>query len=309
MTGATSPATAQPQTQDASLLVSQNNQKRTVKVVEISVQAAELLGYVHQEIEGLPLQTILSDATKETLEELLEFDDAAEDLDDVIKRIHHFRLKRYNGEEVPVAIKIFRESVRDQNQWFRLLVKDERRQIAEKSITSALREHFEGVRSVDAETGLPERNSCARYFEMVQNYGKSHELKACFAVLRIDRHEKNMARYGKSGCLQLLQHVAACCRGSFREEDIVCQLSESSIGLFLLNIELESARVVLNRLRWNIRNHRIDFGGKSDFSNTVSIVFAPVHAHLDDDLLSACEQSSAAIELEERNLLIEYKGE
>lgn len=309
MTAEASRAKVSPDQQEALLILSQNNQKRSVKIVQISTSAAQLLGYAHQELEGLPLQTILSDDTKEQLEELMEFEEHSADLDEVVKRISLFRLKHFSGEEVPVAVKIIRDQARDQHQWFRLMVKDERRQIADKSLGTVIRQNFAGVQALSPDTGLPDHYSCGRYLETIQNYAKSQDIESCFAVLRIDRHEKNMSRYGKAGCMQLLQHVAACCRSSFREEDVVCHLTDSTIGLCLLNISIESARVVLNRLRWTIGSNHINFGGKSEFSVTVSVVFAPVHLNADIDLLAGCEAAVTKLDPEGRNLLVEWKSE
>ncbi|MEJ0010127.1 MAG: DEAD/DEAH box helicase [Alphaproteobacteria bacterium] len=70
-----------------------------------------------------------------------------------------------------------------------------------------------------------------------------------------------------------MQHVANCCRSTFRAEDLISALSDRALGLLLFDISRESARMVLNRLRWNVRNHVLSFGGKSDFSVTISIAF------------------------------------
>lgn len=309
MSGESIAIVSRPREQEASIVLVQNNHKRTVKIVEISDEAAQLLGYARQELEGLPLQTILSDASAESLEEMLEYADDADDLDSVVKRIYAFSLKRFGGEELPVAVRVMRIPSCDQHHWFQAIVKDERRQIKETSLATSVSEQFAGMCALDEASGLPDHYSCQRYLESLQNYAQSHGLASCFAILRIDRHEKNLARYGKAGCIQLLRHAAACCKSTFRLEDVVCYLAEDKIALFLLDIDIEAARVVLNRLRWNIRNHRIEFGGKGDFSVTVSIVFAPIGSRTTSNLLESCENRASAIDADERNLLIELGGE
>jgi hypothetical protein len=58
-------------------------------------------------------------------------------------------------------------------------------------------------------------------------------------------------------------------------------------------------------LRWNIRAHRIQFGGKSDFSVTTSISFDMLDQQRSDGLLARCEAAIANVDIDERNGLIE----
>lgn len=290
----------------AYIVLSQNNSARKVTVREVSPAAAELLGRDVKALEGVDFLTILGKKGVEAIADYLEFEEGASDLDDVLGRLQDFRLKHSNGEEIRLAAKFVRGPAQDQNHWFRLILKDERRQIKESSLRSIIHDNLAGVRSLHEETGLPDRHSCMQYLEMIRNYVKSHDLDVCFAVLRIDRYEKSLNRYGRGPCLELIQHVVRCCRSKFREEDVICRLSDSTLGLFLLDIKPESVRVVLNRLRWFISSHRIAFGGKPDFSVTVSIAFASVKQHLDDkDLIQLVEKEAAAIPMDERNVLVE----
>jgi diguanylate cyclase (GGDEF)-like protein len=257
-------------------------------------------------MEGVELKEIISDKVAEALDDYLEYDDEADDLDVVLGRVREFRLRHYNGEEILMAIRIFREIARDQNQWFRVLLKDERRQIQDESLMDIIRTNLQGRLSLDEATGLPDRESCGEYIALVQQYVKTHNLKACFAVIGMDRFDKTLANYGQSGCLTLLNHVAATCKSKFREDDIVCRLSDRTLGLILMDVDVESVRVVLNRLRWFISSHRLVFGGKPNFSVTVSITFADIKGD-EDTMLEGCEQAVLDIPAETRNQLIEVK--
>lgn len=292
----------------AYLVLSQNNEARRIHVREASPSAASILGRNITELEGIDFSKILTPKLAEVVEDYLEYEEGAPDLDEVLRKVGDFRLLHADGSEIPLVHRIVRDPARDQHHWFRLILKDERREIAENSLQSIIHHNLAGVRSEDAESGLPDRYSAGKYLEIVQNYVRSHDLDACFAILRIDRNDKNVARYGKPACVELLNHVARCCRSKFREEDVVCKLSDHMLGLFLLDIKPESVRVVLNRLRWFISSHRIQFGGKADFSVTVSIVFGSAKAHSDDNLITLCEQEVHNIPADERNMLIELKG-
>ncbi|MAR56559.1 MAG: hypothetical protein CMM93_05195 [Rickettsiales bacterium] len=288
------------------MLLCQNNEKKTVKIKEVSEALAEALGQMRSELEGVELKEVVSAKVAESLDDYLEFEDDSDDLDKVLTRVREFRMKHFNGEEVLLALRIFRETARDQNQWFRVHLKDERRQIQEESLFQIIRANLEGRLSQHPKTGLPDRSSCENYIELVQQYVKTHKLKACFAVIGMDRHEKNLAAYGQEGCVTLLNHVANTCKTKFREDDVVCYLSDRSLGLLLMDVDVESVRVVLNRLRWFISSHRIVFGGKSNFSVTVSITFTTINGD-EEQVVEACETAVLAIPSETRNQLIEVK--
>lgn len=291
----------------AYMVVAQNNVKKTVKIKEINDAAANLLGRTTVEMLGLELRDVVGAKVSETLNEYLEYEDEAYDLDDILKRVREFKMKHYNGEEIVMALQIIRDQARDENQWFRLIIKDERRQIKERSLLNILKENLTGVQSIDETTNLPNMVACQRSIEVIQNYAKTHELTSCLAILRIDRHQKNMERYGKKGVMDLIQHVASCCKAKFREDDQVFHLGDHLVGLVLMEISHDSARIVLNRLRWFIGSHRIAFGGKSDFSVTISVAFMPILPEA-DDVLTRCLKMADAFGADERNLLTELKG-
>lgn len=294
---------------DAYLIVSQNNQKRQVKVKESSDAVAVLLGRMPQEMEGALLQDILGKRAKEAVDDYLEYEADAPDLQDVLSRVQDFKLTHYNGEEIPFALKIFRDQARDFNDWFRMLLKDERRKIQENSFMEMLQRNMAGVCSLEEKTGLPDRYSAQQYIELVQKYVRSHGIKVCFAVIRVDRWEKSVARYGKEPCVEQLRHVANCCKSMFRDNDVVCCLSEKAIGLFLFNIPIETARVVISRMRSSMGAHRIAFGGKPDFAVTVSVSFMPISADESRDILTLCEDAIVSIDQDERGTVIELEAE
>lgn len=287
------------------LVLCQNNEKKQVKIVKASDELAAALGMMRSELEGQPLEMFLGAKAAESMQDYLEYDDMGPDVDSVLSRVREFKLKHHKGEELPFACRWLREPARDTNQWFRLMLKDEKRQIQDRSLQTLLRENLAGVISLDEETGLADRHTCERYLEQVHGYIKNKHVVATFAVIRLDRYEKSLAAYGAPGCRELLQHIARNCKATFREEDLVCRLSDGRIGLMLMDANTETARVVLNRLRWLIASHRIEFAGKSDFSVTVSVSFKEINADNGDTMLRDCEQAIINLHADERNQLIE----
>jgi len=287
------------------LVVSQNNEKQTVMIVQTNAVLAQALGRLQSEMEGQPLKSILTDKIAEALDDYLEYEEDGNDLEDVLRRVQQFKLKHFNGTDLAFGLRIFRDHARDSHSWFRLILKDERRQIKDNSLLDAVRKNFEGIQSIDEEVGLPDRYTAGQYLHVLQTYVQSHDLNAVVAVLRIDRYEKGVAKYGRVPSLELLRHVAACCKSKFRSEDVVCRLSDKMIGLFLFNITHETARVVLNRLRWHIAQHRISFGGKADFSVTISLSFMPLMKDESRDVLVMCEEAMGKLNQDERNIMID----
>lgn len=293
---------------DAVLIVSQNNAKRLIKIKEINKEAAELLGYHPTELEGVSLQDVLGKRAVESIDDFLEFEDDAPDLDTVLSRVPEFRMKSKKGEELLLAMRIYRDPARDSSHWFRIILKDERRQIQDHSLQQMIAENMAGVQALDEATGLPDHYSAGKYVELTQKYVNTHDLNATFAIVRIDRHNKNLGQYGEQACVELLRHVASCCKTKFRADDVVCRLSDHAIGLLLLDISPESSRVVLNRLRWFIASHRINFGGKPNFSVTASVIFSPLRKDETRNVVAECEKTAGQLDEDTRNELIELKA-
>jgi diguanylate cyclase (GGDEF)-like protein len=185
---------------------------------------------------------------------------------------------------------------------------DERETRSQNQLREFLKTNLESRQQLDPVIGVPDRATTENYLSMLRNYLATHEMAASFAILRLDRHDRSVARYGAEACQILLKHVANCCRSTFRTEDMIGVLSDHTLGLVLFDISRESARLVLNRLRWNIRNHRLTFGGKDDFSITVSIAFDMINEAEDEDILLRCENGIERLDKDERNSLTELGG-
>jgi diguanylate cyclase (GGDEF)-like protein len=286
------------------LLVSQHNAKRRVVIKEASEGLAKALGFLRSELEGYPLQTCLGDKAAQAIEDFLEYEDDADDVDAVLSFVQDFALKTHKGEEIAFALKCVREAPRDANQWFTLYLKDERRQLEEQSLRNLLRHNLAGVYAEDATTGLADRITCERYLDQIANYVSTHNTKACFAVLRIDRFDKSVAHYGAQPAKELVKHVASHCKGRFREEDLVSYLGDDRIGLLLMDTLEENARMVLTRLRGSVAAHRLNFGGKPNFSLNISIAFAEMLGESGQDVMARVEAALDAVPADERSALV-----
>lgn len=293
---------------DGYLIVVQDNAGRQLTIDTINERASQQLGYAMDELKGRKLEVVLGQRTALAIDEDLEYDDDAPDMGDVLGRQRELRLRTRAGEEIIVPTTIHRVMAEDRHARFQLIIPNEREGRARQQLKDVLKRSFEGQSQLDAATGLPNRATAEAYLRSVSHYMGESATDAAFAVLRLDRFDKSVARYGAAPTNQLLQHVANCCRSTFRSEDVICALGGPNLGLLLVDISRESVRMVLNRLRWNIRTHTIEFGGKADFSTTVSIAFDMLNSENCEHLLAQGEQAVAALETDARNTLIELNN-
>lgn len=290
---------------DGTLTIVQDNANRQLTIDAMNDSASELLGYSLEELKGRKLEVVLAPRTALVIDEDLEYADDAPDMGEVLARQRQLRLRTRSGEEVEVPTTIHRMMAEDKNPRFQLIIPNEREGRARQQLKDFLRTSLEGHTQIDLATGLPNRATAEAYLRSVSHYMAESETDAAFAVLRLDRFEKSIARYGAAPTNQLIQHVGNCCNSTFRSDDMICSLGGPYLGLLLVDISRESARLVLNRLRWNIRTHTIDFGGKADFSTTVSIAFDMLNRDNSELLFAQGEQAVGQLGADARNTLIE----
>lgn len=290
---------------DALLVILQSNSERSFTIDRMNEAAEELLGFEAGEMIGRALETVLAPRTAEFLADEVEFEEDAPDLGDVLMKQREIRLRHRDGSEIPVVCTVSRLMSQGMKACFQLVIPNQREALARQKVRDFISLNLEGRKQLDETLGIPNRATALEFLPLLENYLSEGSVEACFAVLRMDRFEKSVARYGNAGCLQLLQHMSNCCRSSFRSEDIVFALSPQNLGVVLFDISRESARLVFNRLRWNIRNHHIEFGGKSTFSVTTTIVFDMLDSKRGTSVLERSEAAVAAVEVDERNGLIE----
>ena len=264
-----------------------------------------MLGYEGGVMVGHRLDELLGSRTAEFLAEEIEYKDDGADLGEVLARQRDIRLRDAQGKELVVACTTSRMMAEGVNARFQLVIPNEQEKLANQKIRDFIALNLAGLQQLDASTGLPNRETAVHFLPLLKNYLAESNIDVSFAVLRLDRYAKSVARYGAENCPVLLQHVAKCCTNSFRREDIVFALSDHTLGLLLFDIRRESARLVLNRLRGNIRSHSITFGGKQGFSSTVSLAFDMMEADGESDILTRCESAVLEYDADERNGLIE----
>jgi GGDEF domain-containing protein len=290
---------------DGILVVIQNNEEKTLTISMINEPLERLLGYAKDEILHRRLETILGTQEAETLADDLEYNENASDFGDLFSRMREMKLRGRLGEEVRVNYQLSRMMVQGKNACFQIVIPDEQERVSRTKISEFIALNLDGHKELDAATGLPNHKTAEEFLPLLKNYYSDAKADIVFAVLRLDRHQKSIAKYGAEAATQLMMHTHQICRSTFRSEDMIFALSDSTLGVVLFNTTREAARVVLNRLRWKIRSHRIEFGGKSDFSVSACISFDQLDFEDISGVLARCEAAVAQLDLNERNALLE----
>lgn len=294
---------------DGVVVVSQNNEDKELLIQHMNAEIEEILGYEEEKAVGRRLEVILSSRTANLLDEEIDYKQDSPDLGDVLSRQREIRLRHRSGKELPVSCKVTRLMSEGMNARFQLVVPNEKEKLGRQKIRDFIALNLEGRKQIDAVTGLSNRATALDFLPLLGNYLAEVDTTSVLVVLRLDRHEKSLHRYGAEACVQLLQHVANCCRSTFRADDLLFALSDHTLALVLFDISRESARMVLNRLRWNIRSHHLDFGGKPNFSVSVSLAFDALGGDLKaEELLALCESATDALTVDARNELIELSA-
>lgn len=293
---------------DGVVLVVQDNAAQALTIQSMNSAVETLLGFEEGEMNGRRLETILAPRLIDFIGEELDFTGDGPDLGELLARQRELRLRHRMGHELSTQFTLTRLVAQGGQSCFRIAIPNERDKLAAQKLREFIRLNLEGRAQIEADTGLPNRDTALSFLPLFQNYLAESEVSAAFAVISLDRHGKSMARYGAAGVAQLLQHIARCCKSAFRSEDLLFSLGRSTLGLVLFDIERESARVVLNRLRWAIRNRRIEFQGRPDFSLTISVVFDMIGHDERGVPLAACEAAADALDPDGRNTLVELEG-
>jgi GGDEF domain-containing protein len=289
---------------DGVIWLAQNNNDKSLLISGMNGVAERLLGYHAGEMVGRKFESLLSPRTAVSITEDLEYADDAPDFGDLFPRLRDVRMRHRNGEEISVNCSLNRMMSQGMNACFQLMIANDHEVAAAQKLRDFIATNLDGRKELDPITGLPNHKTAKEFLPLLKNYLSDSDMGVVFALIRLDRHEKSLARYGKEGCGQLLLHTYQCCRSTFRAEDLIFALSDHTLGVVLFDISRESSRVVLNRLRWKVSNYRIDFGGKPNFTITTCIGFDMLSGSA-EEVFERCERAMAELDANERNMLVE----
>lgn len=290
---------------DAVITICQDNTAKNVIVTALSEPAKELSGLSPDKIVGESLAEILPDKIVEMVNDYLEYEDGGNDIEQVLSKIRNFSLRMPDGKNVPCKLKVVRTQADAHKSWFNLILQDDVAMRKAESVRAILRENFKGHEVLDPVTGLPDRGSMQRDLELVQYHADNKQLSACFALMGVDNYQALLTRHGRANCDKILTQVAMQCRRNLRGDDVVGLIGADRLGIILLDISNESARIVLNRLRWLVSSHAMEIEAGKSINATVSVSFASISSTEAEEVIRQCETSLEVLAGKQLNTLVE----
>lgn len=291
---------------DAVITVCQNNRAKSIEITEVNPPAEEMLGYKSSELVGQTLESFLPPRIAEMLKEYVEFESDANDVGMVLSKVQSFSIIGRDGKETGYKLKVVRAESTGNSIFFRLVLQDKTGLRKNEALRSAIQDNFKGHEALDTDTGLPDRNSLIKDIELMGYYHNKSDLRSCFAILQLDHYDELFSQYGRAACQSILRHVAQLCRQSLRPDDVVGSVSLKRIGILLIDNNPESARMVFNRLRWQIAANPFLLPDKTTIGLSVSIGFHRVGGRMGDkSVLDACDGALNNMGVAITNALVE----
>jgi len=291
---------------DAVITICQNNTTKSIEITEVNPAAEELLGYKSVDLAKKPLHRILPPRIGTLLEEYVEFKSDASDVGEVLAKVQSFSIVGRDDKETGFRLKVVRTDSNGSNIMFRLVLQDRLGLRKNEALRKAIQDNFKGHEVLDPETGLPDRNSLLKDIELVGYYNSKSDMRTCFAILQLDHYDELFSQYGKPACLAMIKHIAAIARQNLRPDDVVGTINHKRLGVLLLDTTPETARMVSNRLRWQIAANPFELAEKGSVGLSVSIAFSRVSGRITDKkLLDDCNEAMDRLGKTTANALVE----
>jgi len=293
---------------DAVLSICQNNTTQTITISDVNRAASELTGFAAADLRGKPLKNILPERIAELLDEYVEFEVDSNDVGEVLSKVQIFSIVGKDGKEKAYKIKVSQSESGADNLFFSLVLRDALGARKNEAIRNVIQENFKGHEALDELTGLPDRNSLIKNIDLLKAYKGAGDVNSCFAVLQLDNHYNMLTEYGAETCGNILKHVAFIARQNLRPDDVLASISNKKIGILLLDVGLDSARIVLNRLRWQIAANPYPLADKNPLGISSSISYCKISNNISGiELVENITKSLLDLGNNAHNTLIEAK--
>ena len=164
------------------------------------------------------------------------------------------------------------------------------------------RERWTELAMFDALTGLPNRRawegSLARFCDNGQNF--------CLALIDVDFFKTANERGQEMGDA-VLREIAVAMRARLRDGDIVARIGGDEFAMLLVDVEQDSAQIIVDRMRGYIAMHLRDAGLPSlTVSAGYLIVDQDTPVRTSDLLYRAASRSLAVAKRQQRNCSVAY---
>lgn len=301
---------------DAVITICQNNVAKSIEITDINKHGEDLLGYSAKELKGKPLLKILPSRIAEMLKEYVEYESDANDVGHVLSKVQSFSTISQDGKENGYRLKVVRTDSNGSSISFNLVLQDKTGLRKNEALRKAIQDNFRGHEVLDPDTGLPDRYSLGKDIELMGYYNNKGDLRSCFAIMQLDHYDELLTQYGRTICHNIVKHIATLSKNTLRPDDVVGVISYKRLGILLLDTSVESARMAVNRLRWQIAANPYMMPDKTSIGLSVSISFSRIGGRVSDkSVLEYCENTLETLGASAINVLTEvddmerYKSE
>lgn len=275
---------------DAVVTICQNNTAKSIEIADVNEQGLNLLGYSADEIQGKPLNDILPPRIAELLKEYVEYSSDANDVGQVLSKVQSFSAIGKAGKEKAYRLKIVRADATDDNIQFDLILQDKSGIKKNEALRKAIHENFDGHKVLDEATGLPDRKSLIKDVELLGYYSNKSDMSSCFGIIQLDHYDELLSQYGREACHNIYKHISQLLMQSLRPDDVVGVCNYKRLGVLLIDTTLESARMTVNRLRWQIAANPFMLEDRTSVGLSVSIAFMRISGAMGGESpLEICE--------------------
>lgn len=240
---------------DAVLTIAQDNARRAIEITAANEAACRLLGYDGEELMGKNFAEMLPERIAEMIEDYVEFEDAANDVGDVLRKVRDFELQTQAGKTKPVDLKVLRHTSVEHAEYLLVFYGSAQKEKAD-AVMKAARKLLEGKRAIDDATGLAKRDNFEQSVNVLLPQLEDVTNGACLAVCELDGYQKILAKHGIAMAHKAMREAGALCKLNLRGNDLVAQFDERRLAIVLTGATGDPAKMVLNRLRWLIASHK-----------------------------------------------------
>ncbi|MCW9036248.1 MAG: diguanylate cyclase [Rhodospirillales bacterium] len=194
------------------------------------------------------------------------------------------RIRESLAAEEPTREEILNYSKRGQPYWLDMNIVPLRNEFGEvtyfaaieRDVTEAkkLEQELKDLALTDPLTGLYNRRGFDELGRNSLSTAKRNKQPVCIAMLDIDYFKKINDEYGHNVGDTVLEDLALCLKGHFRENDLIGRLGGEEFAVILYGTEIKSAYNKLEELRKDIEARSVK--GPKEIKYTVSIGFCKV---------------------------------
>ncbi len=260
---------------DAVLTIVQDNAEKVIRITAANDAAANVTGFAVQDLVNKPFADIVPKRIAETLAEYVEFEEGANDVGEMLRKLRDFQILDKKDMAQPFRLRVMHHTAQSSENAFLLILQEEAEENRRATLTQMVQEASKAAER-DPDTGLPGRSMVLKGLEHISVHAEDLPGTACFGVLEVDGYDALLAKYGIQACHKMMRNMATWCQQDLRDNDMVGQLDQKHLGVILPSVDETQAKMVLNRLRWLVSSQttRVEAG---ELQSSATIVFMPLH--------------------------------